>query len=148
MSSKKSSSPTIWNNSLTKSISNFTSGILFYFLIFHPPTYRETPMATTICARIYACGEVSFAKFLFLPSWFPKLLELFNSKSLPNFTWQIFKKICQVKKSLYQQFGIIHLQNPDITYIRNLERETFLYPSTSSNTGGYGRAKSVFPNLG
>jgi hypothetical protein len=33
-------------------------------------------MATTICARIYACGEVSFAKFLFLPSWFAKLLEI------------------------------------------------------------------------
>jgi hypothetical protein len=32
-------------------------------------------MATTICARIYARGEVSFAKFLFLPSWFVKLLE-------------------------------------------------------------------------
>jgi hypothetical protein len=26
-------------------------------------------------ARIYARGEVSFAKFLFLPSWFAKLLE-------------------------------------------------------------------------
>jgi hypothetical protein len=32
-------------------------------------------MATTIRARIYARGEVSFAKFLFLPSWFVKLLE-------------------------------------------------------------------------
>jgi hypothetical protein len=32
-------------------------------------------MATTICARIYARGEVSFAKFLFLPSWFAKPLE-------------------------------------------------------------------------
>jgi hypothetical protein len=32
-------------------------------------------MATTIPARIYARGEVSFAKFLFLPSWFAKLLE-------------------------------------------------------------------------
>jgi hypothetical protein len=31
-------------------------------------------MATTIRARIYARGEVSFAKFLFLPSWFAKLL--------------------------------------------------------------------------
>jgi hypothetical protein len=35
----------------------------------------ETPMATTTRARIYARGEVSFAKFLFLPSWFTKLLE-------------------------------------------------------------------------
>jgi hypothetical protein len=32
-------------------------------------------MATTIRARIYARGEVSFASFLFLPSWFAKLLE-------------------------------------------------------------------------
>jgi hypothetical protein len=32
-------------------------------------------MATTIRARIYARGGVSFAKFLFLPSWFVKLLE-------------------------------------------------------------------------
>jgi hypothetical protein len=31
-------------------------------------------MATTIRARI-ARGEVSFAKFLFFPSWFAKLLE-------------------------------------------------------------------------
>jgi hypothetical protein len=32
-------------------------------------------MATTIRARIYVRGEVSFAKFLFLPSCFAKLLE-------------------------------------------------------------------------
>jgi hypothetical protein len=32
-------------------------------------------MATMIRAGIYARGEVSFAKFLFLPSWFAKLLE-------------------------------------------------------------------------
>jgi hypothetical protein len=32
-------------------------------------------MATTIRTRIYARGEVSFAKFLFLLSWFAKLLE-------------------------------------------------------------------------
>jgi hypothetical protein len=53
-----------------------TSGILLYFLFFfHPPTKRETSMATTIRMRIYARGEVSFAKFLFLTSWFAKLLE-------------------------------------------------------------------------
>jgi hypothetical protein len=33
-------------------------------------------MATTIGAHIYVRGEVSFAKFLFLPSWFVKLLEV------------------------------------------------------------------------
>jgi hypothetical protein len=32
-------------------------------------------MATAIHARMYARGEVSFAKFLFLPSWFAKLLQ-------------------------------------------------------------------------
>jgi hypothetical protein len=45
---------------------------------FHPPTYRETLMATTIGARIYARGEVSFAKFLFFASWFlPNWLSCF-----------------------------------------------------------------------
>jgi hypothetical protein len=39
-----------------------------FFIFFHPTTYRETPMATTI-------REVSFGKFLFLPSWLAKLLE-------------------------------------------------------------------------
>jgi hypothetical protein len=32
-------------------------------------------MATTIRAHIYGRWEMSFAKFLFLPSWFAKLLE-------------------------------------------------------------------------
>jgi hypothetical protein len=32
-------------------------------------------MAITIPTRIYAHGEVSFAKFLFLTSWFAKLFE-------------------------------------------------------------------------
>ena len=37
------------------------------------------------------------------------------------------------KRTYLQQFGIIHLPNPDLTYIRNPERETKLYlcPSTS-----------------
>jgi hypothetical protein len=48
---------------------------LFFISFFHSPTYRETTMTTTIRARIYTRGEVSFAKFLFLPSWFAKLLE-------------------------------------------------------------------------
>jgi hypothetical protein len=46
-----------------------------FLIYFSPPTYRETSMAITIHARIYARGEVSFAKFLFLPSWFVKQLE-------------------------------------------------------------------------
>ena len=42
------------------------------------------------------------------------------------------------KKAYLQQFGIIHLPNPDLIYIRNPERETklFLCPSTSSDTDG------------
>jgi hypothetical protein len=32
-------------------------------------------MATTTPVRIYTRGEVSFAEFLFLPSWFAKLFE-------------------------------------------------------------------------
>jgi hypothetical protein len=32
-------------------------------------------MATTICVLIYTRGEVSFAKFLFLRSWFANMLE-------------------------------------------------------------------------
>jgi hypothetical protein len=34
-------------------------------------------MTTTIRARIYTRGEVSFVQFLVLPSWFAKLLEQF-----------------------------------------------------------------------
>jgi hypothetical protein len=54
---------------------------LFLFFTL-PPTrkYRWPPRS----ARIYARGEVSFPKFLFLPSWFAKLLEA-------NFTY--FAKI-------------------------------------------------------
>ena len=60
------------------------------------------------------------------------------SSSLQYFTWLIlcfanFKKDIPSKKRVYlQQFGIIHLPNPDLTYIRNSERETKLYlcPST------------------
>jgi hypothetical protein len=43
-------------------------------------------MAITICARIYARGEVSFAKFLFLPSWFVKLLEA-NFSRIAKIIW-------------------------------------------------------------
>jgi hypothetical protein len=37
--------------------------IILYFF-FHLPTYRETPMATTIRTCIYARGDVSFAKLV------------------------------------------------------------------------------------
>ena len=38
------------------------------------------------------------------------------------------KKICQIKKRAYlQQFGIIHLPNSDLTYIRNPERNKIIF---------------------
>jgi hypothetical protein len=57
---------------LLKNLHQESFSILYFF---SPSHLRETTMATTIRARIYARGEVSFAKFLFLPSWFAKLLE-------------------------------------------------------------------------
>jgi hypothetical protein len=100
------------------------------------------------------------------------------SKSLPNFTWQILcfltsKKIWQVKKVHLQQFGIIHLSNPDLTYIGR-ETKLCFYSSTSWKLKSwkkqnyfytlpplllrkdasriaariYTRAEYVFPNLG
>jgi hypothetical protein len=36
----------------------------FFILFFHPPTLRETPMATTIRALIYARRKVGFAKLV------------------------------------------------------------------------------------
>jgi hypothetical protein len=41
----------------------FRNHSLFFISFFHPPTYAR--------------GEVSFAKFLFLPSWFAKLKAIF-----------------------------------------------------------------------
>jgi hypothetical protein len=98
MQRKKSSSPTVWHNSLAKSRSNLHQeswekqnyvGVLpplenlyqesFYILYFvftlHPQgndNGNHNPRAH-ICA--WRHEEVSFAKFLFLPSWFVKLLE-------------------------------------------------------------------------
>ena len=37
------------------------------------------------------------------------------------------------KRAYLQQFGIIHLPNPDLTYIRNPERETKLYLCLSTS---------------
>jgi hypothetical protein len=51
------------------------NSFLFFFSFFHPPTYRETTIETMIRTRIYVRGEVSFVKFLFLPSLFVKLLH-------------------------------------------------------------------------
>jgi hypothetical protein len=56
-------------------------------------------MPTTIRARIYAHGEVSFAKFLFLPSWFVKLLEV-------NFSY--FAKIIWVQSSFARLLELLY----------------------------------------
>jgi hypothetical protein len=52
-----------------------TSGILLYSLFLFSPSHLEGNADGNHDPRIYARGEVSFAKFLFLPSWFAKLLE-------------------------------------------------------------------------
>jgi hypothetical protein len=49
-------------------------------------------MATTIRARIYARGEVSFAKFLFLPSCFTKLLEA-NFSYFTKIIWMLCQTV-------------------------------------------------------
>jgi hypothetical protein len=54
---------------------HFQETSLFFSSFFHPPTRLgvwETSMPTWIGARIFPRGEVSFAKFLFLSSWFAK----------------------------------------------------------------------------
>jgi hypothetical protein len=75
-------------------------------LFFHPPTYRETTMATTIRARIYTRGEVSFAKFLFLPSWFAKLLEA-NFSCFAKIRWMPswFGKLLELLHVLKQRYN-------------------------------------------
>jgi hypothetical protein len=54
-------------------------------------------MAIMIPARIYARGEVSFAKFLFLPSWFAKLLEA-NFSYFAKIIWMLgwFAKLLEL----------------------------------------------------
>jgi hypothetical protein len=53
------------------------------FFISFSPSHLEG-MATMIHARIYARGELSFDKFLFLLSWFVKLLEVNFSRFAKN----------------------------------------------------------------
>jgi hypothetical protein len=76
-------------------------------------------MATTICARIYARGEVSFAKFLFLPSWFAKLLEV---------SFSCFAKIIWMP-SWFAKLLELLLPNPDLIYIWNPERNKIMMVS-------------------
>jgi hypothetical protein len=41
---------------------------------------------------------------------------------------QLLKSYAKYKKRIHlQQFGIIHLPNPDLTYIRNPERNKIMY---------------------
>jgi hypothetical protein len=63
-------------------------------------------MATTIRTRIYTRGEVSFAKFLFLPSWFAKLLETNFScfakiRWMPNWFAKLLELLLFVDSSEY-----------------------------------------------
>jgi hypothetical protein len=60
----------------------------------------ETLMATTIRTRIYARGEMSFVKFLFLSSWFVKLLEA-NFSCFAKIKWMLdwFMKLLELLKS-------------------------------------------------
>jgi hypothetical protein len=69
-------------------------------------------MATTIRACIYARGEVSFAKFLFLPNWFAKLLEAKFSHEIDA------KLICQTVEAALRR-------TPNRCY--NLQRDDEIY---------------------
>jgi hypothetical protein len=62
-------------------------------------------MATTIRARIYARGEVSFVEFLFLPSWFAKLLEA-NFSCFAKIIWMpsLFAKLLEL---LLEEVGVV-----------------------------------------
>jgi hypothetical protein len=76
-------------------------------------------MTNTICARIYARGEVSFAKFLFLSSWFAKLLEA-------NFS--CFAKIIWMTSWFAKLLELLYPKSPDPdwkgnTRIPNLVRQ-------------------------
>jgi hypothetical protein len=55
----------------------------------------------------------------------PRVCQILLGKSC---VWPTFKNICQVKKIVHlQQFGIIHLSNPDLIYIRIPERNKNLF---------------------
>jgi hypothetical protein len=84
---------------LLKNLHQESFSIIYFF--FTLPPRGETTKATTIRARIYARGEVSFAKFLFLPSWFAKLLEA-NFSSFARIIWMPsrFAKLSELLKFL------------------------------------------------
>jgi hypothetical protein len=69
-------------------------------------------MATTIRARIDARGEVSFAKFLFLSSWFAKLMEA-NFSCFAKIIWMSswFAKLLELLLESYFLRLNFNLQN-------------------------------------
>jgi hypothetical protein len=87
--------------------------------LFHPPTWlAHGTNAEAYDVRIFSRGEVSFAFY-------------FCQVDLPNY-WRLKASLPSKKKVHRQQFDIIHLLNPDLTYIRNFERDKImLFPSTS-----------------
>jgi hypothetical protein len=82
--------------------------ILYFF--FHPLIYTETPMTTTIHARIYTCGEVSFVKFLFLSSLFVKLLDA-NFSCFVKIRWMLnwFANLLELRRNGPHQRRINHM---------------------------------------
>jgi hypothetical protein len=55
----------------------------------------------------------------------PRVCQNLLSKSC---VFPTSKKLCKVKKRIHlQHFGIIHLPNPDLTYIRNPVRNKIIY---------------------
>jgi hypothetical protein len=80
------------------------------------------------CVGVHPSGPIStnnlFIKCFFIRPVLPSVvLTLSKSvfKSLSNFTWQSKKRVH------LQQFGIIHLPNSDLTYIRNLKRNKIMF---------------------
>jgi hypothetical protein len=67
-------------------------------------------MATTIRTRIYMREDVSFVKFLFLPSWFAKLLEVIFS-CFAKIRWMLswFAKLLELL--LTSQLGNVYCSN-------------------------------------
>jgi hypothetical protein len=57
---------------LLKNLHRESFSILYFFFTL-PPRGKQRWQPRS--GRMYARGEVSFAEFLFLPSWFAKLLE-------------------------------------------------------------------------
>jgi hypothetical protein len=82
-------------------------------------------MATTIRAHIYARGEVSFAKFLFLPIWFDKLLEANFSCfvkiiSMPSWFAKPLELLLVVTREQVTHHPMLHQSRVDVTCTRSV----------------------------